>query len=436
MLSKFVQALKRALLRFWALRWCLALACILIAVVLGTYHYVSTSQLAGAEMTLNYSEASLGLNPNRTRFNINELVCDDVLDNTIRSAGLTGQLTRGELREAISISPIDVTNVSSSATYINTSYSISLNLKNSFAHLSTTTLLQILCGCYKDYFMEHYGENQSVFSAAMPSYFNSEPYLRLKSLTLRAEQLNRYLNSRVTENNTYTDPYTGVGFLSLSKEIQNVISYEVPRIQSYILRSSLSADASSLTSMLRCKLQMEQLDYTTQMAYYDSDNAGIALYDKTMSAIVMIPTLDADSQFYMSRTKTALDSMASSANGSLTEATSHQDVITSTQYVLGQMSITASAQALSDVNAMLDTLSGTLDAIQHSLRTTDASYIIYKTQNYLMFNDGIASFSQRAGIKKIVAVLAGFLVLSFGVCLIDLLRKERKEEAEKRYAAL
>ena len=138
----------------------------------------------------------------------------------------------------------------------------------------------------------------------------------------------------------------------------------------------------------------------------------------------------------MSRTKTALDSMASSANGSLTEATSHQDVITSTQYVLGQMSITASAQALSDVNAMLDTLSGTLDAIQHSLRTTDASYIIYKTQNYLMFNDGIASFSQRAGIKKIVAVLAGFLVLSFGACLIDLLRKERKEEAEKRYAAL
>ena len=39
------------------------------------------------------------------------------------------------------------------------------------------------------------------------------------------------------------------------------------------------------------------------MAYYNSDNLGIGLYDESMSAIVMIPTLDENREFYMSRTK-------------------------------------------------------------------------------------------------------------------------------------
>lgn len=163
--------------------------------------------------------------------------------------------------------------------------------------------------------MEHYGENQSVFSCTMPDYFDTEPYLRLKSLTLRANQLDRYLTARVSENKSYQDATTGNTFLSLSKQIQNVINYEIPRIQAYILRGGLSADVSSLTAMLQYKLQIEQLDYQEQMTYYNSDNLGIGLYDESMSAIVMIPTLDKNSEFYMSRTKTALDTMASDADG-------------------------------------------------------------------------------------------------------------------------
>lgn len=106
----------------------------------------------------------------------------------------------------------------------------------------------------------------------MPDYFGTEPYLRLKSLTLRANQLDRYLTARVSENKSYQDATTGNTFLSLSKQIQNVINYDIPRIQAYILRGGLSADVSSLTAMLQYKLQIEQLDYQEQMAYYNSDN--------------------------------------------------------------------------------------------------------------------------------------------------------------------
>ena len=306
MVTKIKQIFKQAVLRFWSLRVPLIVVCILLAALLCTAQYQDSSRVASAQMTLNYSEASQGLNPNRTRFTTTDLTSDEVLQSTLYNAGLEGQMTVEQLRKAITVEPTDVTNVSSSENYITTSCSISLQLEEPCQHLTAATLLRIFCGSYKDYFMEHYGENQSVFSCTMPDYFDTEPYLRLKSLTLRADQLDRYLTARVCENKSYQDATTGNTFLNLSKQIQNVINYEIPRIQAYILRGGLSADVSSLTAMLQYKLQIEQLDYQEQMAYYNSDNLGIGLYDESMSDIVMIPTLDENSEFYMSRTKTAL----------------------------------------------------------------------------------------------------------------------------------
>ena len=180
--------------------------------------------------------------------------------------------------------------------------------------------------------------------------------------------------------------------------------------------------------MLQYKLQIEQLDYQEQMAYYNSDNLGIGLYDESMSAIVMIPTLDENSEFYMSRTKTSLDTMASDADGALAEATSHQDVITTTQYVVQQMQTMSDPAGLTTVNAMLQELETTMDQIQQALRVTDASYIIYKTQNYLVFNDAAGSFVQQIGLKRVIVEMAVFVVLCFGLCMVRTARRIRKEE--------
>lgn len=421
------QVLKQAALHFWSLRVPLIAWCILLSTLLCAMQYLGNNRTASAQMTLNYSEASSGLNPNRTRFTMNDLTSDEVLENTIRSAGLTGQITTEELRDCLSVEPLDVTNVSSSENYITTAYSIDLTLDKRYPHLAAQTLLEIFCGSYKDYFMENYGENQSIFYSSISDYFEDEPYLELKYLTLRANQLDRYLTDRVSENKSYTDPTTGNSFLSLSKQVQNVINYEIPRIQAYVLRGGLSKDPASLTSMLNYKLQIEQLDYDQQIANYTSDNIGISMYDETMSAIVMIPTLDENSEFYMSRTKTALDTMASDADGSLAEATAHQDVITSTQYVVSQMLTPQNPEDLAQVEAMVNGLNQTLDQLLQALRVTDASYIIYKTQNYLVFNYDYSSFIQRIGLKTVLAEMIVFLLLCFGLCCAKAAKRIKKE---------
>ena len=153
MVTKIKQIFKQAVLRFWSLRVPLIVVCILLAALRCTAQYQDSSRVASAQMTLNYSEASQGLNPNRTRFTTTDLTSDEVLQSTLYNAGLEGQMTVEQLRKAITVEPTDVTNVSSSENYITTSCSISLQLEEPCQHLTAATLLRIFCGSYKDYFM-------------------------------------------------------------------------------------------------------------------------------------------------------------------------------------------------------------------------------------------------------------------------------------------
>lgn len=105
MVTKIKQIFKQAVLRFWSLRVPLIVVCILLAALRCTAQYQDSSRVASAQMTLNYSEASQGLNPNRTRFTTTDLTSDEVLQSTLYNAGLEGQMTVEQLRKALRWNP-------------------------------------------------------------------------------------------------------------------------------------------------------------------------------------------------------------------------------------------------------------------------------------------------------------------------------------------
>lgn len=420
--------IKQAFLRFWKKKYSFLAGCLGLVLLLMLFFNLVLPSQSFAHMSLNYSEASLGLNPNQSRFNSSEILSEDVLSRAIESAGLTGAVTPSQLANCLSISPADES--SDADNYINTTYQIVLTDRLHLSHFSSQALLSFVCLTYKDYFMEHYCENQGVFSSALPHYFETEPYLQLKSLSLRAGQLNRYLQVRVKESSSYTDQTSNVGFLELYKQIQNLITYDIPRVNAYILQSGLSVDKTSLLSMLQYKLQLANMNYNRQMAYYTADNSGISLYDKTMSAVVMIPTVDSSNAFYMSRTKTALDSLADEADASLKEAISYRDVISDTRNVIQQISA-ATSGSMSTVQTMMQSISTTLDALQGQLRSVDAAYINQKTQDYLAFRFSSPSFLARAGVNRLVAALVLYTLLFYALCLKQCIgcREEEKTNA-------
>ena len=54
-------------------------------------------------ISLNYEKAANGLNPNGSKFNIFDIKSDEVLENTLKFAGLSDEMTTEELGRNISV---------------------------------------------------------------------------------------------------------------------------------------------------------------------------------------------------------------------------------------------------------------------------------------------------------------------------------------------
>ena len=148
-----------------------------------------------------------------------------------------------------------------------------------------------------------------------------------------------------------------------------------------------------------------------------------------MTAVVMIPTTDAQNEYYMSRTKTAMDTMARHADSSLAEAMSYKSDIANTDYVIEKMSTgNSSPIRLVAAQAMLNSLEKEINAISEDLFVLDKSYLKYKAQNYITFRYHEPSFTQQINLKQLVKVMAlGCIAL----VVIAWVYTGRKEKARK-----
>ncbi len=432
MTEKIMQALKQSASKFFRHRFKILSLALALLIGLCVLNYYTNSTFSSAGMSLNYSEASEGLNPNSTRFNISELVSENVMSRVVEAAGISNDVTWDELADCVSVKYVD--KGSSSNGYISTSYKISYNqkrLKNKAAHMpGADDMIKLICSTYKSYFLENYGDNKSVLNYTPLIGTDGEPYISLSSLEVKLNQIDRYIRMRMKENKSYTDDETGLSFNSLLKDVENLNNYDVENIYAYILETGVSKDRDELVSLETYKNRIETLSYDRYMAYYDADNNGIKLYDEAMSAIVMIPSVDTMNEYYMSRTKTATDTMAANADSELEEAMSYKKSITDTDYLISQIKAGSSDpdKSLKTAAEMIVALNDDVNRTAEQLKLLDVSYIKHKTQNYLVFSYSEKSFMQRIDIKEsLIKVFLAMLAL-FVLLFILLLTRNRKKK--------
>lgn len=433
-MERFKNRLKNVLRLLWQQKFRIVAGMAALCILLGTFNHLRSSDQASGDISFNYSEASLGLSPNKTRFNSYEIISDEILEQGIKRAGLQGWVTAAQLQGCLSLSPVDTGNANGDDDYISTTYAISLNARKlDLKNRKAMDLLKSVCAAYRAYFLENYCDNQEILKARLEITKESEPYLRLSEIQLRAQQLNRYLNARLDENKSFTDTESGKqaasNFTLLGKRLMNLIDYDIPNARAYIIESGVARDAALLTSTLSYKNKIDDLSARRLIAYYNADKEGISLYEKSMTAVVMIPTTDAQNEYYMSRTKTAMDTMARHADSSLAEAMSYKSDIADTDYVIDKMSTGSSSPIrLVAAQAMLNSLEKEINAISEDLFVLDKSYIKYKAQNYITFRYHEPSFTQQINLKQLVKVMAlGCIAL----VVIAWVCTGRKEKARK-----
>ena len=411
LLGKGWLSLRKSFQVLWQRKMLVFVLFMFTCLALNGYNYFKSLHTAVTTVSLDYEEASKGLTPSQTRFNIYEVESAEVLEKMINYAGLQGEITVDELAQCIRVNATHNRNVSGKENFISTSYKIQFTNDRKIKRRTAENMLSLLCKAYREFFVEHYGFNHSILSFDINDLkFNDEYLMTVDLLELKCNQLQKYVQLRKRENKNYQDPDTGITFSALEQRVNNFYTYDLARLRSYIIENGIANDKPELNAMLDYKNRMDRLVYNKFMAAYNEDNKGIQMYDTAMSAVVMIPTEDPTFKYYMSRTKTGMDNMALHSDGQLTAATEKLSQIEYNSYLIEKMrGNTPTAAQRQKADTMIRQMEASLEKLASDVRTVDNSFTVYKARNYLSFRNSYMRFMDR--IDFIGSIIGAMLVI-------------------------
>jgi hypothetical protein len=391
---------------------------LIVAAALCGLQYYKNLYTAGTVLSLDYEEASNGLTPNRTWFNIYEIRSREVMERLIAYAGLEGEITPDELSRCVRVKATHGKNVSGSVNYISTSFIVKFTSADAVRKRSPEEMLSLLCKSYREYFAEHYGYNHTILSFNVDDLKFSDEYLmKADLLELKCSQLEKFVQLRKRESKNYQDPGTGITFSALEQRVKNFYDYDIAKLRSYIIENGIANDRSGLNAMLEYKIRMDRLMYDKMNAAYDEDNKGIRMYDAAMSAIVMIPTQDQTMKYYMSRTKTGMDNMALHADAQLTGAAERMEQIEYNTYLTEKMKANGAGRGQREkADAMIREMEESLEKLASDIQAVDSSYMSTKGRDYLSFSEDGIGFGDRIGLTTSLLGAAAVLCAAF-VCV-------------------
>ena len=407
--SKFWALIELVLRGLWQHRFVYLTILILVTCSTSLVMYRQKARTAKMLVALNYEEATRGLYPNNTRFNISLIKSEDVLDRAIAKAGLEGQITALDMADHITALASNVNGMqlpSDTTSYkIATTYTITYEKNDELGpRISARDMLGLIVEAYKEAFYEDYTYVE-VGIAPDWSECEEQEYMEIGSFFEKeCRKLRRFLNTNANENGTYRSARTGETFTSLRQKVDNFISIDLEKYDSYVLQSGLSKNRERYISKLEYENFLKNIDYQKFMAEYQNRLHTIEIYDSALTAVVLIPTLDTQNNFYMSRTKVAIDYQATAAESANSNGNDTMAVIQKNEYAIRQMrSQTAnSSSSLATAQSMIQDMKQKLETLIETTKILNKEYVRYKTKNYLTISFEERSLADELSLKWVI----------------------------------
>lgn len=304
--------LKRNVFKLPKIRIGLAILSLVFVMVFSACYLWSADRRASAIITLNYSEAYKGQNANGTRYNMNEIICDEVVEKTIEK-GAIKNVTVSELQRCLSVEPTVEGDAGSEDTYhISTEFRVTYKGKKNL-NVSAEDIVRLLGYSYKEYYIEHYADNFDVLDITFDAEndFSDLDYLDVvENLKNKVSLIQNYMYGMAEKNNSFTSS-EGETFYSIAQKCDNLYNVQLENnLRSYILDNGISKDAAEYVS--RLEYNNTSIDYNYQKALigFNVRRDAIDLYAEEMTRIVLVPTWDVEGEYYMGRTKVGIDQLS------------------------------------------------------------------------------------------------------------------------------
>ena len=412
---------RKALIAMFKLKTPICVLLIVAVVLSGAYFVWDSQNSASTQMSLNYEEGAYGLNPNSTRFYVYDIERTEVVENMLSYCGIDPEsVDLDEVISCISVRPVNAKAFSEESLFITTTYKISMNKPKSVKGVSVSQLLTFLCKAYKDYFYANYTENRSILEFDIEE-LNDQEYMVIADLfDLKAQQIEKYLNTRAKQSKSFTEKQSDETFKSLVKKAEDIRNYDVVKYRAFVKEAGCSHNKARYIRALGYVNRINNLEYNKDMATYTVNNEGIQIYNEAMANIVMIPSIDKEKNtYYMSRTKTGMDYMAKQADDFLVMA---QEIAKDVKYnneVIDKMEAGKNESAdIRKANKMIDDIKQKFSDLSKQVETVDKAYVKYRTKDYLTFKSTNVALRQRLQPVKLAVIAVALLLGIYALILI------------------
>ena len=285
------------------------LLCFVITMVFGFFNHFDLKKSAHAVVSLNYSEASQAQNSNGTRYNMAEIISDEVVKRAIKK-GAFENVTAKQLKDCLVVYPCVQGGVGDESEYhISTEFAVEYHASKHTAHLASETVIQMITAAYKEYYIENYTDNFRLDPEKTD--FASMEYMDIVSyLDKETQAVLNYLYGMAEKNPSFV---TGSGstFNSIAGKVYQFKETQINQnLRSLILQNGIARDKASYIDRLSYHNKNVDFDRLKNDASYDLCNQAIAMYSEEMTRIVLVPTWDQAGKYYMGRTKVGVDELS------------------------------------------------------------------------------------------------------------------------------
>lgn len=385
--------------------------CACMAVCMAAYHFLNVGTVQ-TTMSLNYEQSTKGKTPNDTRFNGAEFLSQDYLEAIIEAAGLQDMLSTDELYEMLSIKPYNRRSSGSDGEEydINSSYTITLELP---WRITRVVSAQDMLSVITSVFQEKYTLNHRVTAKALEieTDYSEMDYSQISSyFSMMDTRISNYLDIRNESAGSYISD-DELTYKSIKKLLSNIESYDLKEFDSYIWENGIAKDTATQINELVESNRLLNWDYQEKDQKNTTYMEVLEMYKNKMTSSVLIPTYDAEGAFYMSRTKTGLDELATTADSLLTDASAINEKIITNLDKIQKLSSVEGNDKSATAEAMVTKISAALSDIVSSIQRLDDSYYQEKVGDYLIFREGTSSLNDRLGVTKSFLVSAVICIL-------------------------
>lgn len=306
--SEFVKLFKTA---NYLQAWVLVVAVVLTASY-GIFAHLKAKQSVQVVIALNYSEASMALNSNGTRYNMAEITCDEVLERAIIKGGLKDDVSVKELQRCLSVYPYVQGGVQDESEYhISTEFVVEYHANKDTQHLDAENMIKLITSAYKDYYIEKYTDNFSLPTGEEHPDFSGMEYMDVVSFFEKeATSVLNYLYGMAEKNSSFVTSQNTT-FNSIAGEIHQFKQTQIEQnLKSLILQYGIVKDKTGYIDRLSYQNTNTDFERQKNAVSFDLCNQAIAMYSEEMTRVVLVPTWDNVGKYYMGRTKVGIDELS------------------------------------------------------------------------------------------------------------------------------